>query len=335
MNNFFFILQGVPVMKRLRYGLMLVMSIVVLASCSKDDDPVAPTPTANPTFASSSVKEGAVYFSFDSKKEVTQWDLRFAIANGRSPEFYLNSAKLGNTNVMIYNSEATDFAAVNSFDQTKFSLDKDTAITGGKWYSYDPTNHTLSSKGLVYLVQTCNDNVIKFQVKEYDNKAATLTVQYALYDAATKKFGEANMVVINPATEKFLSFAKGLVENAGAWDVKLTTVLIQPEGSPSAVRFPAVFLNTAGNVMAKAVTGKEFDAVDAKAETGLATDTDSKPIIGAEWFDYASDTHRITSKKTPYVVQTANGKRTKFRIKNYYNDSNVSGYITLEYTNAQ
>lgn len=321
-------------MKRLRYGLVLFMSLVVLTSCSKDDDPVAPSTTHYPTFASSSVKDGAVYFSFDNKKEVTQWDLRFVVIN-RSPEFYLNRAKLGNTKVMIYNTEATDFSTVTNFDESKFSLDEDTTITGGNWYSYDFTTHMLSSKGFVYIVQSCNDNTVKFQVQNFDNQAATLTVQYAVYNALTKQFGEANTVVINPASEKFLSFAKGLVADAGTWDVKLTTVMVQPEGSPSAVRFPAVFLNAEGNVMAKAVTGKEFENIDAKAETGLSTDTDSTPIIGTDWFDYASDTHRVTSKKTPYVVQTTGGKRTKFRIKNYYNDNNVSGYVTLEYTNAQ
>lgn len=321
-------------MKRLRYGLVLFMSIAVLSSCSKDNTPLTPSTPTYPTFLSSSVKKGAVYFSFDAKKEVTQWDLRFAVIN-RSPEFYLNDAKLGNTNVMIYDTESTDFNAVTSFDPSKFSLDIDKQITGGNWYSYNMTTHQLTSKGFVYIVQTSNDNTVKFKVESFDNAKATLTVQYAHYDALTKRFGDAHTVTIDPATEKFLSFAKGLVEKAGAWDVKLTTVLVQPEGSPVSVLFPAVLLNTEGNVTGKAVAGKEFDAVDAKTETGLVADTDSKFVIGTDWFDYSSDTHRVTSKKTPYVVQTTGGKRTKFRIKNYYNDNNESGHLTLEYVNAQ
>ena len=101
------------------------------------------------------------------------------------------------------------------------------------------------------------------------------------------------------------------------------------------VSFPGIMLNTEENVAAKVIDNKSFDAVDAVAETGLVTDTPVDAVIGTDWFDYNQDNHRVTSKNHTYVLQTAGGKRTKFRVLNYYNSSNQSGYMTLEFTEVK
>lgn len=322
-------------MNRLLYGVLFALSLTMFAGCSKDEtDPVTPPTTENPTFASTNVKNEAVYFSFDSKNTVEIWDLVFMKA-GPSPEFYLNPALLANTHVMIANTAETNFDAVTSFDPAVLNVDADTTISGGNWYNYNMTTHQLTSKGLVYLLQTSGDNVVKFTIDSYDNTAGTMTVKYALYNKTSSTFGAAQTAVINPATATYFSFAKGAIANNTHWDVKLTTILTTPEGSPFPVSFPAVLLNTAGNVKAKAISNKEFAAVNALTETGLVADMPEMLVIGTDWFNYDQTTHRLSSKNHTYVLETMAAKRTKFRILNYYDDNNESGHIKLEYTTAQ
>lgn len=323
-------------MNRLLYGVLFALSLTAFAGCSKDDDsPVTPPVTENPTFMSSNIKTNAVYFNFDTKSEVTVWDLFFT-KTGPSPVFYMNPDQLANNQVMIYNTTETDFDAVTSVDPSALTVDPDTTVTGTAWYNYNMTTHQLSSKGLVYILSTAGDNIVKFSIDSYDNTAGTMTVKYAMFDENTSAFGAAQTAVINPATPSYFSFSKGAVQDYGNWDVKLTTILTTPEGSPFPVNFPAVLLNSSDEVTAKAVTGKEFNAVDAEAETNLTTDAlPNMPVIGTDWFDYSTTDHRLTSKGHVYVLETTTGKRTKFRILNYYDDNNESGHMKLEYTDAK
>jgi hypothetical protein len=323
-------------MNRLLYGVLFAVSLAFFAGCSKDDtDPVTPPVTENPTFSTTNVKNDAVYFSFDAKSEVKMWDLFFTKV-GPSPEFYLNPARLANTRVTIYNTTETDFAAVTSFNPAELTVDADTSVSGGNWYDYNMSTHQLTSKGLVYIMQTSGDNIVKFKVDSYDNTAGTMTITYAMFNKTATTFGETQTAVVNPAAPgTYFSFSKGAVQNNPNWDIKMTTVLTQPEGSPFPVSFPAVLLNNTNGVLAKSIADREFDAVNATTETGLTTDVTDVYVIGTDWFNYDMATHRVSSKSQPYVLQTISGKRTKFRILNYYNDNNESGYIKLEYTNPQ
>ena len=103
-------------MKKLRSTVAALMSaallIVWLPGCSDDDNGTTPPTTQNPTFTSTNVKDGAVYFSFDDDREAPQWDVKFGSytmpgAPAPVPMFRLNDTRLGNTWVRIYTTGAT------------------------------------------------------------------------------------------------------------------------------------------------------------------------------------------------------------------------------------
>ena len=122
-------------MNRIFSGLLIAFVALTVMSCEKEDTIVDTPQTQNPTFISGSVKEGAVYYSFDTKQEVAVWDLVFK-SNGMSPDFYLNPAKVsGEQQVTIYNTGETDFDAVTSFMPAELNSDADTTVSGGNWYS--------------------------------------------------------------------------------------------------------------------------------------------------------------------------------------------------------
>lgn len=321
-------------MNRLLSGLLMAFVALVVISCDKDDDTIVDPPaTTNPTFVSSNVKDGAVYFSFDTKQAVPVWDVVFK-SNGPSPDFYLNALKFRGVNaVQIYNTEVTDFDAVTTVSTEGFSADEDTSVSGGNWYNYDMTTHQLSSKGLVYVLRGASDLVYKFRIENY--AANVFTLKYARYNATTKAFEAAQTATVDKsAGAAMFSFTRGLVAEQKNWDVKLTIIPteVPPAGTFS---FPGILLNTDKNVAVKAVADKEFSAVDAVATTGLISDSQQAAVIGTDWFNYDSNTHIVTSKKHTYVLQTASGKRTKFRINNYYDQNNQSGFFTLEYVDAK
>ncbi len=320
-------------MNRIFSGLLLALIALTVMSCDKEDTIVDQPVTENPTFTSANVKEGAVYYSFDTKQSVPVWDLVFK-SNGPSPDFYLNTLKIGGKQVVgIYSTDLTDFEAVTSANLAQISSDTDVNISGGNWYNYDMNTHQISSKGLVYVVYGASDYMYKFRIEGYT--ANVYTLKYARYNSSSKTFEAAKTAAVDKtAGEAMFSFAQGLVAEQKNWDVKLTII---PTEIPSAgiFSFPGIMLNSEKNVAAKTITDKQFADVDAAATTGLVSDTPEAAVIGTDWFNYDQNTHIITSKGHTYVLQTAGGKRTKFRVINYYNNDNQSGYFKIEHTDAK
>lgn len=319
-------------MNLFRNTIVLLIAITFFFACEKDKNPVSNNDSEYPTVQTSNIKDGAVYYNFSQDDIVPVYDLKFGTYN-RSPEFYTNPEMLGTDKVKIYNVENAALADVDSVDEAAFAVDVDSSIAGDSWYNYDFQTHTLSAKSNVYVVKSATGSIVKFQVANYNSTEAKYTVAYATWDAASKSFS-GELTVDVPAgsdtEETFFSFADGVVAPA-KWDIKLCIIeTFVPEAGFS-MSFPAILLNSEEGVLGAVVTDQEFAAVDKEAITGLQADTPEAMTIGADWFDYDSNTHRVISKELTYVIQTTSEERVKFHITNYYNEDGVSGFFSFEY----
>jgi hypothetical protein len=313
-----------------------VLAFALLAvACSDDSSTPTPPSSNNPTFTSTSVKVGAVYFSFDSGTEAPQMDVRFgkypstAGAPGNTPQFRINEALLGDTHVKIYSSGQTSLADVATVDTAQFATDPEYKVSGDMWYDYNPSTHTLVSKGLVYVVMTAAGTVAKFRIDSYDQAQSTFVVSSALL-LSSGAWSATQTVSLTIATdEKLLNFATGVL-TAKPWDIKLCVISVPSPIGP--VSFPGIVLNRDKGVLAKIVDGTAFADVDAAAVTGLMPDTDTSYAIGTECLSYDQNTHHLSPYgNRTFVVQTVAAKRAKFQMLSYYNDSGVSGYMKFEY----
>ncbi len=150
----------------------------------------------------------------------------------------------------------------------------------------------------------------------------------------TPATGTATFSTANIKTSPvYFSFdAKDTVKSTQAWDVKFTT-MFAPDDSTKSFAFPGVALNRALNVQGKIVDGTAFEAVNAAAVSGLATDkNDSTYVIGTLALSYDPASHKLSPyANRVFVIKTASGKTVKFRILSYYNTAGASGYVTFEY----
>ncbi len=95
-------------------------------------------------------------------------------------------------------------------------------------------------------------------------------------------------------------------------------------------------------------SASEYSAIITAPETGYVVDDSLNvmysagmpptytPDVGSEegndWAKYNHDIHAWEIKKDVFVVKTADGKYAKIWMKNFLNDDDESGTITLEYT---
>ncbi|KAA3609327.1 MAG: hypothetical protein DWQ05_22815 [Calditrichaeota bacterium] len=317
-------------MKSLQTIVIILLSISFFFACENDKNPTKNNETGYETVQTTNIKEGAVYFNFAEEMPVPVYDLQFGTYN-RSPEFMVNPAVLGQGGVEIYMVENAELAAVDTVDEASFSVDADTSVAGDSWYNYDFQTHTLSAKQNVYVLKTATGMINKFQVKNY-NADGSYEIAHAVWDAAAKSFSaEATVTVPGASTEEvYFSFAHGAISPAD-WDIKLCILTTFVPEAGFSMSFPAVLLNSESGVAGAIVAEQEFADIDKDAVTGLQADTPDAALIGSDWFDYDSNTHRVVSKGQVYVIQTMANERVKFHITNYYNEDGVSGFMTLEY----
>ncbi|RMH71257.1 MAG: hypothetical protein D6675_07165 [Gemmatimonadetes bacterium] len=315
-------------LKRLLLLLFTLTLTFGFIACDDDDggDIVGPGDTTNPTFTSNNIKDGSVYFNFRDASYVQVdddvFDLKFKEIS-RSPEFFLND------NVQIYEA-GTDFDAVTSVDTGMYTDDPDTSITGGNWYNYDFMTHTLSTKGIVYVIKTTRDTHAKMRIDDYDN--GVFMIRYALYDGTT--FGATHQAEVGLVNDEG-HFA--FVDVPSQWDIKMGIILLWVEdgGFAGYMNLPGIMLNDGVGVVT--ITDQTFEEVDPTTlpESAFQTDTATEYVIGDTWFEYDGETHIVTSRGYTYAVKLADGSRAKFRVLTYYNEeTNESGYMKIEYVLA-
>jgi hypothetical protein len=322
-------------MKYFRNIAFLFVSMLLFAACSDDDATNEPLVQGDPTFTSSNVKDGAVYYSFDDERSAPQWDIKFGSYPAQNspslvPMFLLNETLLGNTHVRIYNTEATMLDDVTTPDAARLSMDEAMEVQGDTWFSYNFQTHTVASRQFVYVVETSAGVMVKFRIDAYDQAQDVFTISHARYDAATSTWGAAQQLTVDITdAEQLVSFDNGIVEPM-RWDIKLTVIAVPTPIGP--MNFPGIVLNRAAGVTAAVVDGMPFADVIPASTTGLAADTETAFVIGTECLDYDENSHRLSPfVDRSFVLQTVGGKRVKFEMLSYYNDELQSGYMKFAY----
>jgi len=317
-------------MKALQKLVIIVLAISVFFACENKKNPAKNEDGNYATMQTTNIKEGAVYFNFSDEQAVPVYDLKFGTYN-RSPEFYLNPALLGEGHLEIYVVEGKDLAEVDTVADASFSTDADTSVSGDGWYNYDFQTHTLSAKQNVYVLKTATGAIYKFQITDY-KADGSYDIKYAAWDAEGNTFGSESTVNVagSAAAEVFFSFVNGVITPT-VWDIKLCIIQTFVPEAGFSMSFPAILLNSEEGVAGTVVTDQAFADVDKNAVSGLKLENPEETIVGSDWFDYDSNTHRVVSKDLTYVIQTSGAERVKFHITNYYNEDGVSGFMTLEY----
>jgi hypothetical protein len=126
-----------------------------------------------------------VYFDFQSGAQVTPdvpqdddgWDLAFQRFHIRS-----NGGSSGSGDAEVAVLADDDFDALEAAPDGGYIADSedgddegsepDTAFElGDGWYAYDPSSHTLSTRGLVYVVRTPEGDYFKLELLDYYDAA--------------------------------------------------------------------------------------------------------------------------------------------------------------------
>jgi len=150
----------------------------------------------------------------------------------------------------------------------------------------------------------------------------------------------------NSAVWKYFSFAMDDTINIAdptlstEWDIAFQRYRIITNGGESGIG-----LGSAANTFQKGQTG--FDAIKFVSDTLNFVNDDSLTIAVQQgystfvvnpvlytWFsmEQASQGTQIVPSNYIYIVRTATGKYAKVWFKSYYSATNVSGYITMQYT---
>jgi hypothetical protein len=180
---------------------MVLPMTVMLAACAtdlRDEDeaedateqpPVQNTPEGEAirTVINASTDDGWIYFDLESMaglmptspEEAVDWDLAFQRFKIKS-----NGGVSGQGEVEIapvtgvswdaleaapgggYESDAADGADENEYPDYVFN-------SGDTWFVYDPSDHTLSPREVIYVVRSTEGNHFKLQMLEYYDEAGT------------------------------------------------------------------------------------------------------------------------------------------------------------------
>ena len=115
------------------------------------------------------------------------WDLAIQRFN-----FALNCPLNGTGNVSaqtIFDVNYSDYIDIptDGFEQDEADSDSDgiPEYVLGDWYDYDPSTHILTPKEQFYVIQTRNQNHVKFQIEDYYSSAGTsamITVSWEILD---------------------------------------------------------------------------------------------------------------------------------------------------------
>ena len=306
---------------------------VIVSNCSKNSaSPVGPGATSNPTFQTSSVKLGSVYFSFDNNAEAPQWDVKFGAYTSPPspypvPMLFTNYGKLGDSYVTVYNTQQTSLSVVQKVTNPAFKRDTDTSVLGGNWFNYDGITHTLSSKGFVYLVKGSDGVIYKFRIDSQTGN--TFALSYAGMKSDSSWGATQSLNIDFSSGEQYLNFAKGTVTQK-PWDIKCTIIMVPTPIGP--MSYPGIEMNGAANVTGKVVDGTAFAAVDPSTVSGLQADKDTSFVIGTNCLNYDENSHLLNPfANRTFVVSTATGRRAKFQMLSYYNDGGASGFMKFEY----
>jgi hypothetical protein len=316
-------------MKRL-LPTMFAFALLIQLACTKDKNPTKGDDNlSGDTVVTENIKEKPTFFSIGQMSTVATFDIKFHLVN-RSPDLALNSGSDGSAGVAAKNLGVVDFSAAANVD-TGFVEDKSgNYVIGDKWYNYDLSTHTVSSKNEIYLVRGIDYKTYKLRIDGFTQNQWTIT--FADVNETGVPITSKTMQMSATDTEpSYLSLSTGMAITPGSWDVCFLTIPLYVPELSGFIQNPAMRLNSASGVQAAVLAGMEFDDVTS-VPGGLTykQDTSDSLAVGTAFLNYNSQTHILTPPDVVYMVQTTAGKHAKLKITSYYNPTTgASGFVNF------
>ncbi len=309
--------------------ILLGVGLLLIGACSKDKNPVKPEQKTDSSFLTENIKEKPTYFSLEEMQPVQTYDISF-VNGARELALKLNGGSSGSAGVTAKVLGVVDFNAEANVDSGFTADTADSLVIGERWYNYDFTTHTVSSKMEIYLVKSADYSVYKVRIDSFGTDSYSIT--YAKVDENGKPTEVKTAVV--PASDGNpgqFSLSTGTVLQQDTWDIAFLTIpLFVPELNASILN-PGARINSAAGVEVATVEGVVFnDLKSVPAGLTFKIDTGDSLALGDTIYNYNSQNHRLTPPDVVYIVKTVNGKYAKVQVTSYYDpDTGVSGIVNF------
>jgi hypothetical protein len=291
-----------------------------------------------------------VYFDFESNTEVApsspessgDWDLSFQRFKIKSNSGISGTGSMGVAVLPGANFDTLTKAPASGYltdqaDSADEGSDPDLAfLSGDGWYSYNPSDHTLSPREIVYVVRTVEGQHFKVKMTGYYDDAGTAGYPTFKWAAIAAPPSASSITVDASSTSAWVYFSVtsgGVVSvsdpaTSSAWDVAFNRTKIQTNSGTSG--------GAIGGAR-KAPSGSAFDTLADSPTIGFAVDGmipnpgppgsgefSGNPVLNG-WYNYDPATHAVSPKDEVFLVRTASGGYGKLKITGYAN-----GIYTLQ-----
>jgi HmuY protein len=289
-----------------------------------------------------------VYYSFERKDTIqltdteaqssTEWDIAFERAiivtnsgvSGPGDALGVNLTELG---------DATSFVAVtsdnlNNIQQNQWLADGQSLIIDD-YYIYNPTTHALDMTHYIYAMKDADGHYMKIQFLEIYGGGAppamgTYVIKY-VYQPNPSAFDLTGPVVVDTIDGStgvfYYDFSSGSEAtptdppNSTDWDIKVESYDVYLNSAFSGIGDAAA--NQVHEMYSAMTDSTDFDYYSTATPIPQAYRQDSEGSIFADWYNYNSDTHVLTTKANTYVVK-CDTKTYKLTIETWYGDTGES-----------
>lgn len=323
-------------------GIFTIAAAVLLASCEKEDIPVALPNKGEAEYGNVEMGEDyvdQVFFDLESGRvvhmsQINSWHLAFE-ASVDGYHVFMN----GGASVFVYNTHSTDFAAVTTApkDESKeWLFDRPCGLpdsTGwGDWRSGAGL-----SKNEVYIIKLNNTHY----PNNYLKKLRIIAVSDKEY---TIEFGD-----LNDKVSRIISIPKNSDYNYSYFSFENDGQVIQPDPPKDTwdivfTRYRFIYYDmdnfpyTVNGVLLNPYKTECFKDT-ATAFPEMVSDklldmkfSNHRDVIGHNWKTYSFTTERYeVNKSTTYVIHNRNSQYWKMRFIDFYSKSGIKGNPSFEF----
>ncbi|WP_224361463.1 HmuY family protein [Hyalangium versicolor] len=268
--------------------------------------------------------------------EDQKWDLAFQRFHIR-----LRGGAHGTGSVEVAILSGVSFDKVTQAPAAGYTTDSAADSTafeeGDGWYIYNPSNHKLTARELIYVVRTDAGAYFKVQLLDYYDSAGTpAMIKLRWGPVQPPSAGELQVDASDSNAWVYLQVDHGVVqvatpESSKDWDVAVRRTQFRTNGGSSGP----------GLGGARIAEQTDFTAVQHAPTVGYVADTE-QPIQGppnsgtaslnavlGDWYDYDVNTHVVSPKARVFLVRTASGDYARLQITSY-----SSGKYTVRFTSV-
>lgn len=348
--------------------LITLLSLVFLIMSCSDDSNSNPTSSGGDdttVIINASSHDTWAYFNFSTGQVIdiqdpqtsTEWDIAF-----KRMKIKTNSGLSGPGEGGVIDMMITEFDSVKTAPAGNYFADDVVALTMGetdeyygskvleKWYRTEGgMPPTIISYENVYVIKKNDGTFAKMQILSYYNDANSsgyITMKYEnnIEEGNEIVLSEKEITIDATSSEEwvYFSFVTGEYgeivevndpENSSDWDIAFQRFKIKTNSGTSTL--------TNGQGQGAYNTEMTFEEVTDVPQDVIYTVDEimeepmnpgafytGNPVIG-NWYEMGQG--GIVSKNDTFILNYATGDYVKVQITDYYNEENVSGYITMRY----